>query len=696
MVKFVKSIKINQKVSIFLILALLSLSISFIYRLPLFSKPGLAIFDSDYEGELLAPASFIKNSILNKTSCLWNPYSLCGVPLAAFSNIGFFYMPNIITRLSFSPDMSNRILIFFHLFLTCIGLVLYVRLITHNLASSFVAALLFICCGPTMLTVCMASVHKLSTLSWWPWIFWITEKFIRTEKKIYLFLLSGGIGLSLLAGELQLFSLMLIFYSVYAIFAVRKNSGKKKYLLFRLFLSCLFGLLIGSIQLIPSAELTLLSARLRSFEASVSTSLPLSALLPLFLPYVDWFKEANSLEEILQFGSFFLVFTLWALIRKERYALLFTVFALFLILFAFGSPAYWVYYKFFPFARFMQGGDELAIPLMIVCPVIAAIGWGLFTKEKMRPPWRRGLFLVVFALDCLLLSEIHIRNSPRQNSRPHLKEEEKIIDIIKKDNPGSLGRIMRLGETDNIFNSNIPLIYSIYDIQGHFSFLLENYVNIIRSIDKRMIGAPGYVFGDEAEARSAYSFDVISLPVFNMLNMEYLVSAVSIENDAYKLIYDGTVKVYKNLRCLPRAFLVDKYEIINSEPEMLKILSDSAFSPSEKIYLKEKPVWRVGGANLPCLSENKARIVDYKPDKIIIETRSLNNSLLFISDAFYPGWRCFIDEQNVKIYRANHAFRAVAVPRGAHTVEFHYLPFTVRLGNMLFVFGLLLALRQLI
>jgi len=65
-----------------------------------------------------------------------------------------------------------------------------------------------------------------------------------------------------------------------------------------------------------------------------------------------------------------------------------------------------------------------------------------------------------------------------------------------------------------------------------------------------------------------------------------------------------------------------------------------------------------------------------------------------LNDAFYPGWKSFIDNKQVKIYRANYLFRAINLPAGRHLVTFRYEPFSYKLGkiiSLLTFFGLLIA-----
>jgi uncharacterized membrane protein YfhO len=41
---------------------------------------------------------------------------------------------------------------------------------------------------------------------------------------------------------------------------------------------------------------------------------------------------------------------------------------------------------------------------------------------------------------------------------------------------------------------------------------------------------------------------------------------------------------------------------------------------------------------------------------------------------YYPGWKAEVDGVETPIYRANVSVRAIALPKGQHTVTFTYEP----------------------
>jgi uncharacterized membrane protein YfhO len=53
---------------------------------------------------------------------------------------------------------------------------------------------------------------------------------------------------------------------------------------------------------------------------------------------------------------------------------------------------------------------------------------------------------------------------------------------------------------------------------------------------------------------------------------------------------------------------------------------------------------------------------------------------LVLADTHYPGWNATTDGLASEILPANHAFRAVQLSKGQHTVVFEYAPVSFRLG----------------
>jgi hypothetical protein len=76
---------------------------------------------------------------------------------------------------------------------------------------------------------------------------------------------------------------------------------------------------------------------------------------------------------------------------------------------------------------------------------------------------------------------------------------------------------------------------------------------------------------------------------------------------------------------------------------------------------------RVGSATLPA---RPATIVDYQAERVEVKVDVPEDGILVLSDLFHPFWEARIDGRPAEIFPMFHIMRGVAVPAGAHRVEF--------------------------
>ncbi|OQY80474.1 MAG: hypothetical protein B6D41_20925, partial [Chloroflexi bacterium UTCFX4] len=78
--------------------------------------------------------------------------------------------------------------------------------------------------------------------------------------------------------------------------------------------------------------------------------------------------------------------------------------------------------------------------------------------------------------------------------------------------------------------------------------------------------------------------------------------------------------------------------------------------------------------------QGSVQIENAKPEHVTARVETNRAGWLVLNDSYYPGWRATVDGQPARILRANALARAVAVPAGAHQVEFVYDPLSVKIG----------------
>jgi uncharacterized membrane protein YfhO len=178
--------------------------------------------------------------------------------------------------------------------------------------------------------------------------------------------------------------------------------------------------------------------------------------------------------------------------------------------------------------------------------------------------------------------------------------------------------------------------------------------------------------------------------LLNLLGVKYVLSKndslgnvyapdyVTYSQEIYKLIWQKTPwQIYENKKVLPRIFLASSYVVEKNKNKIIQMIFDKNFDLRNKIILEEDIVPKIYLSNDP---NANVEIKSYASSKIVLQTNSKTDMLLFISDNYYPGWRVSIDNGNGKIYRADYSFRAVPIMKGNHQVVFSYNSEAFNLG----------------
>jgi hypothetical protein len=152
------------------------------------------------------------------------------------------------------------------------------------------------------------------------------------------------------------------------------------------------------------------------------------------------------------------------------------------------------------------------------------------------------------------------------------------------------------------------------------------------------------------------------------------------------------VRLFRNERALPRAWLVSEVEAVDGEEALRRIRGqgEKAFDPRRVALLE------VAAAELPPLppagetANATARLINSENNRLVIETTADAPSVLVLSEINYPGWIATVDGLRSPIYNANFLLRAVAVPAGRHQVEMRYIAPAARTGAVISICSLLL------
>lgn len=203
-------------------------------------------------------------------------------------------------------------------------------------------------------------------------------------------------------------------------------------------------------------------------------------------------------------------------------------------------------------------------------------------------------------------------------------------------------------------------------------------------------------------------YDVLGSPAnptfWRMLNVKYLVldKAVNLPNS--ELIFSGDKSfVYKNNDALPRAYFVNQIAK-KSGLEIINMVKNTQFDPAFIAFTEED----INGIEVPD-STAFVKIEKFEDEYIHLDVNASGNNFLFLGDTYmsgetdyrlfkvHTGWKAFIDGNETKIFRANHDFRGIVVPKGNHKIEFVYLPESWVLSkNLSFIFSSIVILGVVI
>ncbi|MFL6211183.1 MAG: hypothetical protein ACJ74W_20205 [Pyrinomonadaceae bacterium] len=169
----------------------------------------------------------------------------------------------------------------------------------------------------------------------------------------------------------------------------------------------------------------------------------------------------------------------------------------------------------------------------------------------------------------------------------------------------------------------------------------------------------------------------------------------SLDPARWQAVYnqDGIV-VWQNRRALPRAWLVAEAEAVDGEEALRRIRGEGAhtFEPRRTALVE------TAAAELPHLPGGElalgsaARLVQSEPNRMLIETDAPTDTVLIVSEIFYPGWVATVDERPSQIYLTDYLLRGVALPAGQHRVELRYTAPAARNGALISALSLLTLL----
>jgi len=191
---------------------------------------------------------------------------------------------------------------------------------------------------------------------------------------------------------------------------------------------------------------------------------------------------------------------------------------------------------------------------------------------------------------------------------------------------------------------------------------------------------------------------ISSTPLMELYGVKYVISVTLIKDPSLELIEsmtqglpgqkedllkENTIKFYKNLNPSQRGWLVKGFRVMDPEA-ILSTIKSNGVHIKEEVLLEEEPnaypLKNMESRQKSVAQLEKVKWVSESNNRLSLLVNAEEDSILFLNDTYFIGWKAFVDGERRRILRANYNFRAVPLPAGSHQVEFVYDPLSFKLG----------------
>ncbi len=189
-------------------------------------------------------------------------------------------------------------------------------------------------------------------------------------------------------------------------------------------------------------------------------------------------------------------------------------------------------------------------------------------------------------------------------------------------------------------------------------------------------------------------FRTMPIPDFlNLTNVRYIVfrkdDIAPPSLDLEPTAEDNGFVLYKNLSAFSRAFMVYHYIPVDNDEESLKSTIQYAAQLRYLAVIMNQDVrYASFSADSSGIDRHgEIRFVSYHPSSIEMEVDTPSPGLLIISNAYFPGWKVYVDNKESNLIRTDFAFDGVFLQSGTHTVILTYKPFVFTISVWMAVGG---------
>jgi hypothetical protein len=298
--------------------------------------------------------------------------------------------------------------------------------------------------------------------------------------------------------------------------------------------------------------------------------------------------------------------------------------------------------------------------VLVVCLLI----FGL-QRRKINFSMFMILLLVAVIIDWWRVDYRPMKLEPKRAQQQQLAKTD-IVNFLQQDKD-----TYRILPATQHSGDNWYVAFDIQSVSGYNPAKMKYYDDIRNKL-----------YG-EFQFMSADQLDGANWPLLNMLNTKYVVVPKGFEQRApwLRRVYAGSDEaVYQNDAVLPRAFFVNRVEVIKDDSLMFQALTRN-YHPESIAYLSEPLQTQLPAPADSGRAQGTARLTQFSINEFSYEVETPQDAVLKLSETYYPsGWSATLDGQPVPILRSDYALRAVLVPKGKHVLRMWFEPRSYKTG----------------
>ena len=688
---------------------------------------------------------YYSNSLKKFKLPFWNNYIFTGSEFLSEPQMGYYHPLCLASYFLFDHFTAHEVITFVCLFLCGFGVFLLTKEWRFSFGASLLTAIVYMF-QPANATW-FSYEHTLINTATIPFLLYFYDKSLKETRFINKYLLISAllVGLVFISGHLQRVYYSLIFFALYIIFRftisfIKDKKINERYIFGSIFIF-IIGFMIGAVVLIPFSPLYLDSHRASMPHSLVKkVSLSMKALLGLVFPFYqgipDWplagvLKGSNEyntyklgfMRNYIYFGFLPFLFFLLGILNslKNKRNLFFVLLAVFSLLIAFGSPLYFILRDILPGFKDLQHYKVLMI-YSICVPFISGFGFdiflNLFSKIKLKKILI-SLILIITVIDLMYYSSYFITWSDRKAYKPIPKEGSIEFLLNRKSESNEPFRVLPFTshkvkntwlKTDSA-EPNTLLPYGLEDASGYSSFIPKDiyYLLFHAQIQDKNKLYSGDIYNTFENFNTPYPISNYHSKIVDLLNVKYFLvpNFLTLESEKVKLVYSGDANIYENLNCLPRAFFVPSYMVIDSNVDTIVKLDSKEFNPMEEVILmadwhviarstkgttKQSPsAIRNEIALSPMAPRNDVQFIKYQPENITLKVNVDKSGFLILGHNLNNNWEVKVNGKEGSHVQANLVQRAVYLPgAGEYLIDFYYFPILFFVGLFITLLGLVI------